>query len=107
MLSDIPGSLIQQFFPTFLPMKLKFFFLILPFLILIYVFLIRDRLDSGTGIGGGGYDLTKLYTLAILGIYLLIFNFFLAIQSAHQNLLLLLIGLAQLLIIAILFTRTL
>lgn len=88
-------------------MKLKFFFLILPLLVLIYVFLIRDRLDSGAGIGGGGYDLTKLYTLVILGIYLLVFNIFLAIQSAHQNLLLLIIGLAQLLIIAMLFIRSL
>lgn len=88
-------------------MKIKTFFLILPLLILIYVFLVKDRLESGNGIGGGGYDLTKLYTLVILGIYLLIFNLFLAIQSAHQNILLLIIGLAQLLIIAILFIRSL
>lgn len=84
----------------------KLFFVVLPILVLIYVFIIRDRLGAD-GIGGGGYDLTKLYTLAFLGIYLLVLNLILVIQSAQQNILLLIIGLAQMLIIAMLFIRSL
>jgi hypothetical protein len=70
----------------------KIMLLALPIVLLIYVFLIRDRISGATGIGGGGYDLTRMYTLIAAGLYLLIFNLVLLIQGARENKLLLLIG---------------
>lgn len=85
---------------------LKIILLALPFIILVYVFLIRDRIDAGGGIGGGSYDLTKIYTLVIVGLYLLILNLVLAVQDVRQNMLFLLLGVAQLIVTIIMFVRS-
>jgi hypothetical protein len=65
-------------------------------MLLIYVFVIRDRIGGAAGIGGGGYDLTRMYTLIAAGLYLLILNLVLLIQGARENKLLLLIGIITL-----------
>lgn len=74
----------------------KIILLALPVIMLIYVFLIRDRLDAGPGIGGGGYDLTKMYTLVAIGLYLLILNLVFLVQDAGKNWPFLLVGVALL-----------
>jgi hypothetical protein len=66
-------------------MKFKIILLVLPAIVLLYVFVVRDRIDTGSGIGGGGYDLTKMYTGVAAGIYLLILNLVLLIQNAKAN----------------------
>ncbi|WP_295119082.1 hypothetical protein [uncultured Chitinophaga sp.] len=71
---------------------IKIVLLALPILLLVYVMFIRDRLDAASGIGGGGYDLTKMYTLIGVGLYLLVLNLFFLIQTASGNRLLLMIG---------------
>lgn len=86
---------------------LKIFLLTLPVLILIYVFLIRDRLSSGNSIGGGSYDLTKMYTVIGVGLYLLIFELALLIQNAGENKFFLLAGFILLIIIMVMATRIL
>lgn len=63
----------------------KIILLVLPAIILLYVFLIRDRVSTGSGIGGGGYDLTKMYTGVVVAGYLLIVNLVLLIQNANGN----------------------
>lgn len=85
----------------------KPFLLALPFLFLVYVFVIRDRLEAGGGVGGGMYDLTKLYTLVIVGFYLLVVSLVLVIQDGRQNLFFLLAGIVQLVAVIVLFVRTL
>jgi hypothetical protein len=71
---------------------IKVILLALPILLLVYVMFIRDRLDAVTSIGGGGYDLTKMYTLVGVGLYLFVLNLFFLIQDAKGNRLLLLVG---------------
>lgn len=87
---------IQSNFTIFRLMKssqiIKIVLLALPILLLVYVMFIRDRLDAASGIGGGGYDLTKMYTLIGVGLYLLVLNLFFLIQTASGNRLLLMIG---------------
>lgn len=80
--------------------------LALPLVTLIYVFLIRDRINAGSGIGGGGYDLTKMYTLIGAGLYLLILNLALLVQNARENRLLLLIGVVSLIVTIVMAVRT-
>ncbi len=81
----------------------KIILLAFPAIVLLYVFVIRDRIDTGSGIGGGGYDLTKMYTsIAAVG-YLFIVTLGLLIQDAKGNKIFLFIGLA-LLIAAIIIT---
>lgn len=79
---------------------IKIILLALPALLLLYVFVIRDRIDAVSGIGGGGYDLTKMYTLAGTGLYLFVLDLGLLIQDAAGNKFLLLAG-TELLIITI------
>lgn len=74
------------------PHLLKIILLALPAILLVYVFLIRDRLSSGSGIGGGSYDLTKMYTLFVAGLYLLILNVAFLVLDARGNRVLLLVG---------------
>ena len=80
--------------------------LALPVIILLYVFVLRDRLESGGGIGGGGYDLTKMYTLFTIGIYLFILNLVFLIQVAKENWIFLLIGIALLVVTIVMAVRT-
>jgi hypothetical protein len=87
-------------------MKFKLILLALPAIILIYVFLIRDRIDAVSGIGGGGYDLTKMYRLAGVGLYLLILNVGLLVQDVSANRYLLLAGVAMLVLTIIMAVRT-
>lgn len=47
--------------------------------------MIRDRIGGATGIGGGGYDLTMMYTLIAAGLYLLILNLVLLKPFRHLN----------------------
>lgn len=89
----------SKFSLPFISMKsnylVKTILLALPVIILIYVFVIRDRIDTGSGgVGGGGYDLTKMYTLVTMGLYLLILNLVLLIQVARENWIFLLVGIA-------------
>ena len=86
---------------------LKIALMALPAIILIYVFLFRDRLNTGNGIGGGSYDLTKMYTVFGVGLYLLILNLILLIQNAGDNKPLLLAGLILLIITGIIGFRIL
>lgn len=80
--------------------------LALPFLILLYVFFLRDRIDTGDGIGGGSYDLTKPYTAIGLGLYALILNIALLIQDAHGNRIFLLGGILLLIVTIITGVRS-
>lgn len=80
--------------------------LALPVIILLYVFVIRDRIESGSGIGGGGYDLTKMYTLVTIGLYLLILNVVLLVQIARENWIFLLVGIALLIITIVMAVRS-
>lgn len=84
----------------------KIILLALPVITLIYVFLIRDRINAASGIGGGGYDLTKMYTLIGAGLYLLILNLFFLVQNARENRLLLLVGIAALIVTIIMAVRS-
>lgn len=77
---------------------IKYILLALPLLTLIYVFVLRDRLSSGNSIGGGSYDLTKMFTVVGVGAYLLIFNLFLLFQNPTENKILLLIGFVLLMV---------
>ncbi|UYQ93624.1 hypothetical protein MKQ68_00730 [Chitinophaga horti] len=87
-------------------MKLKIALLALPIIILIYVFLIRDHLSAGNSIGGGSYDLTKMYTLFGMGLYLLIYNVTLLLMGIRGNGPLLLIGAASLVLVIVTAVRT-
>jgi hypothetical protein len=84
----------------------KSILLALPVIILLYVFVIRDRIESGSGIGGGGYDLTKMYTLVTIGLYLLILNVVLLVQVARENWIFLLVGIALLIITIVMAVRS-
>jgi hypothetical protein len=84
----------------------KTILLALPVIMLVYVFLIRDMMDAGPGIGGGGYDLTKMYTLVTIGLYLLILNLVFLVQDAARNWPFLLVGLALLIGTVIMAVRT-
>lgn len=84
----------------------KVILLALPAIILLYVFVIRDRIESGSGIGGGGYDLTKMYTLVTIGLYLLILNVVLLVQVARENWIFLLVGVALLSITVVMAVRS-
>lgn len=84
----------------------KTILLALPAIFLLYVFLIRDMLDAGPGTGGGSYDLTKMYTLVGIGLYLLILNLVFLIQDAGRNWPFLLIGVALLIGVVITAVRT-
>jgi hypothetical protein len=85
----------------------KLILLAAPIILLIYVFLIRDRLDKGSGgIGGGGYDLTKMYTILAAGLYLLVLNFIFLIQDAGGNKYLLLVGVAAFIVTVIMAVRS-
>ena len=81
---------------------IKTILLALPVIILVYVFLIRDRLDVVSGVGGGSYDLTKAYTLVVAGVYLLILDLVLLIQDTRVNWPFLLVGVASLIVCVIL-----
>lgn len=85
----------------------KLIILALPIILLIYVFLIRDRINTGSGgIGGGGYDLTKMYTIVAAGLYLLILNFIFLIQDAGGNMYFLLVGVAAFIVTVIMAVRS-
>lgn len=81
----------------------KIILLALPAIVLLYVFVIRDRIDTGSGIGGGGYDLTKMYTSIVAVGYLFVVTMGLLIQDAKGNRIFQFAGLA-LLIAAIIIT---
>jgi hypothetical protein len=84
----------------------KIILLALPVIMLIYVLLIRDRMDAGSGVGGGSYDLTKIYTLVIAGLYMLVLNLGLLIQDARGNRFFLLAGIVLLIGTVIITIRT-
>jgi hypothetical protein len=84
----------------------KIILLALPALLLIYVFVIRDRIDAISGIGGGGYDLTKMYTLIGTALYLLILDLGLLIQGASGNRFFLLAGLGMLIVTVVMAVRS-
>lgn len=84
----------------------KIILLALPALLLLYVFVIRDRIDAVSGIGGGGYDLTKMYTLVGTGLYLLVLDIGLLIQDAGGNRFLLLAGLLLLIVTIVMAVRS-
>ncbi|SFN49107.1 hypothetical protein SAMN05428949_3018 [Chitinophaga sp. YR627] len=84
----------------------KTILLALPFLILLYVFFLRDRIDTGDGIGGGSYDLTKPYTAIGIGLYALILSLVLLIQDAHGNRVFLLTGIILLIVTIIMGVRS-
>lgn len=86
---------------------IKIILLAIPFVTLLYVFIISDMLESGNGIGGSSYDLTKPYTVIGVGLYLLIFNLGLLIQSGPDNKYFLLAGVVLLIITIVLAVRTL
>lgn len=88
-------------------MKWKIFLLAIPVIVLLYVFLLRDRLERGDSIGGGSYDLTKLYTVCFAGIYLFVLNIFFLIQDASTNRLLLLVGALTFLFTVFMFSKML
>lgn len=84
----------------------KIILLALPVVMLAYVFFIRDMIDAGTGVGGGGYDLTKMYTLVTIGLYLLILNLVFLVQDAGRNWPFLLVGVALLTGVIVTAVRT-
>ncbi|SIS59209.1 hypothetical protein SAMN05421788_101108 [Filimonas lacunae] len=84
----------------------KIILLTIPAITLLYVFLLRDRIEGGTGIGGGSYDLTKTFTAIAIGLYLLVLNLFLLIQNAQANKFFLLGGGVMLMITVIIAVRT-
>ncbi|MBW8684358.1 hypothetical protein [Chitinophaga rhizophila] len=84
----------------------KLLLVLLPAMLLIYVFLIRGWLDNTPGIGGGGYDLTNMYTLAGTGMYLVVLNLFFLIQGAIDNKYYLLAGILLLVIVVVIAVRT-
>jgi len=84
----------------------KIISLALPAIILIYVFLIRDRLDAVGGVGGGMYDLTKMYTAFGIGLYLLILCAVLLLRDAGANALFILIGVAMLIVTVVIAVRS-
>lgn len=83
---------------------IKIILLALPAVTLIYVFFLRDGV--GGGIGGGSYDLTKMYTLVGAGLYLLILNLALLVQNARGNWLFLLAGAVMLTVTFVVAART-
>ena len=85
---------------------IKTILLALPFITLVYVFIISDLLESGNGIGGGSYDLTKPYTVVVVALYLFILNLGLLIQDAASNKYFLLAGIILLITTIILAVRT-
>ena len=67
------------------PDILKLIFLLLPCIIMAYVFFLRDRLDTGDAVGGGSYDLTRMFAVIGIGGYLLVYNLVLLLQSPEEN----------------------
>lgn len=70
----------------------KITLLALPVVTLLYIFHFRD-LGNGKSIGGGSYDLTKLYYSVFAAAYLLVLNLVLLVQDAKGNRFFLLAGL--------------
>ncbi|MCK7559799.1 hypothetical protein MKQ70_34610 [Chitinophaga sedimenti] len=86
-------------------LRIKLILLFIPILILVYVFLIRDRVGAPS-IGGGSYDLTKMFTLMGTGAYLLVYNIALALMGGHLNRMCLLGGIVTLIIVVIMASRS-
>jgi len=84
----------------------KSILLALPLIVLLYVFVIKDLIESHDNIGGGSYDLTNAFTLIGVGIYLFVFNLVLLIQNARGNWIFLLIGGAMLTGVIVAVIRT-
>lgn len=84
----------------------KIILLAVPVISLLYIFLVRDYLSS-KGIGGGGYDLTKLYYTFFTAGYLLLLNIFFLIQGVAVNRHFLLAGGVLLLVSLVLFFKIL
>lgn len=84
---------------------IKSLLLALPVLILIYIFFF-NRTGNG-GVGGGGYDLSKLYYSLFALAYLLVLNIAFLIQGIQSNRYFLIAGVLIFLIVLIVFIRML
>ncbi|ATL47388.1 hypothetical protein COR50_09520 [Chitinophaga caeni] len=64
---------------------IKVILLALPIFVLIYVFLFRDHFSPGNSIGGGSYDLMKMYTSLGASVYLFLYHILLLITKGKEH----------------------
>ncbi|KAA2241505.1 hypothetical protein F0L74_16550 [Chitinophaga agrisoli] len=78
----------------------KITLLVIPTMLLIYIFLTRDKIDPGSGVESGSYDVSQMYILVSTGLYLLMLSLIFLLRDTRGNVLFLLIAILLLVITA-------